>query len=121
MRVLGIDTSCYTTSVALVEDGRIAQERRLLSVAQGERGLRQSSALFQHVERLPELLEALFAHSPGCVDGVCVSTRPRDAEGSYMPVFKAGECAARAIAAAQGVPLVETSHQQGHIRAAPGG
>ena len=118
MRVLGIDTSCYTTSVALVEDGRIAQERRLLSVAQGERGLRQSSALFQHVERLPELLEALFAHSPGCVDGVCVSTRPRDAEGSYMPVFKAGECAARAIAAAQGVPLVETSHQQGHIRAA---
>lgn len=46
MRVLGIDTSCYTTSVALVEDGRIAQERRLLSVAQGERGLRQSSALF---------------------------------------------------------------------------
>ena len=118
MRVLGIDTSCYTTSVALVEDGRIAQERRLLSVAQGERGLRQSSALFQHVERLPELLEALFAHSPGCVDGVCVSTRPRDAEGSYMPVFKAGECAARAIAAAQGVRIVATSHQQGHIRAA---
>lgn len=118
MRVLGIDTSCYTTSVALVEDGRIAQERRLLSVAQGERGLRQSSALFQHVERLPELLEALFAHSPGCVDGVCVSTRPRDAEGSYMPVFKAGECAARAIAAAQGVRSVATSHQQGHIRAA---
>ena len=118
MRILGIDTSCYTTSVALVEDGRIAQERRLLSVAQGERGLRQSSALFQHVERLPELLEALFAHSPGCVDGVCVSTRPRDAAGSYMPVFKAGECVAHAIAAAQGVPLMETSHQQGHIRAA---
>ena len=113
MRVLGIDTSCYTTSVALAEEGRVSQERRLLSVAQGERGLRQSSALFQHVERLPELLEALFARCRASVDAVCVSTRPRDAEGSYMPVFKAGECAARAIAAAQGVPLVEPATSRG--------
>ena len=118
MRVLGIDTSCYTTSVALIDDGQIFQQRRLLSVQLGERGLRQSEALFQHIERLPDLLGALFAYSPGVVDAVCVSTRPRNVEGSYMPVFLAGVCSARSIATAQGIRMIETSHQQGHIRAA---
>ena len=49
MRVfLGIDTSAYTTSLCLVgEDGRIlADERIVLEVASGSRGLRQSEALF---------------------------------------------------------------------------
>ena len=43
MIFLGIDTSCYTTSVAAVdENGNLAAEaRKLLSVADGERGLRQ--------------------------------------------------------------------------------
>ena len=42
--VLGIDTSCYTTSAALVSpEGEIlAASRRLLSVPQGERGHRQT-------------------------------------------------------------------------------
>ena len=113
MRILGIDTSCYTTSVALVEDGRIAQERACSASPRANAGCANPAPLFQHVERLPELLEALFAHSPGCVDGVCVSTRPRDAAGSYMPVFKAGECVAHAIAAAQGVPLMGRATSKG--------
>ena len=46
---LGVDTSCYTTSVALAgETGVLCSRRRLLDVAQGARGLRQSEALFQH-------------------------------------------------------------------------
>ena len=60
--VLGIDTSNYTTSLALAAlDGRIeADERRLLQVKQGERGLRQSDALYQHMENLPEMILKLF-------------------------------------------------------------
>lgn len=45
---LGIDTSNYKTSLAVTdEDGHIiADSRRFLEVKKGERGLRQSDALF---------------------------------------------------------------------------
>ncbi|MEG0935501.1 MAG: O-sialoglycoprotein endopeptidase [Clostridia bacterium] len=120
MATLGVDTSCYRTSLALVEgDAILGDVRRLVEVPEGGRGVRQSEGLFQHVERIGALCEALFAGAPGArVDAVCVSTRPRPVEGSYMPVFLAGEAVARAIAAAQRVPLFTTSHQQGHLRAA---
>ena len=60
--VLGIDTSCYRTSLALAGDGAIvAQRRQLLFVARGARGLRQSDALFAHVGRLGKLMESMMA------------------------------------------------------------
>ena len=50
MLALGLDTSCYTTSAALCAPGQEPrQERRLLPVAAGERGLRQSEAVFAHI------------------------------------------------------------------------
>ena len=118
--VLGIDTSCYTTSAALAADGRIlGQKRRLLTVEQGERGLMQSEGVFQHVNRLPALIEALMAEAGDVqIEAVCASTRPRPVDGSYMPVFTVGTGYARALAAALRVPFLETSHQEGHIRAA---
>ncbi|MEL7655981.1 MAG: hypothetical protein AAGU75_08745, partial [Bacillota bacterium] len=60
--VLGIDTSNYTTSLALTDHkGKIViDSRKLLTVKQGERGLRQSHALFQHMENLPEMILDLF-------------------------------------------------------------
>ena len=61
MRSLGIDTSNYTTSVAVVEDGAVRQYRRLLPVPEGKRGLRQSEAVFLHTAALPELLEQAFS------------------------------------------------------------
>ena len=82
--VLGIDTSCYTTSAALAADGRIlGQKRRLLTVEQGERGLMQSEGVFQHVNRLPALIEALMAEAGDVqIEAVCASTRPRPVDGS---------------------------------------
>ncbi|MBO4886304.1 MAG: O-sialoglycoprotein endopeptidase [Clostridia bacterium] len=118
--VLGVDTSCYTTSCALANAaGLIGQRRRLLTVEMGGRGLMQSEGVFQHVGRLPALLEALLdeAGHPA-VSAVCASTRPRPVEGSYMPVFTVGEGFARSVAAALNVPFFATSHQEGHIRAA---
>ena len=116
---LGIDTSNYTTSAAAF-DGRDGVNRsRLLDVAPGQLGLRQSDALFSHVKRLPALMEQLFsAVSPGEIQAVAVSTRPRAVEGSYMPCFLAGEAVAKSLAAALGVPCHEVSHQQGHVAAA---
>lgn len=115
-KILGIDTSNYTTSVAVVENGRILYDaRKLLSVEQGQRGLRQSDALFQHVKNLPDLLNSPFAKG---IDAVCVSTKPRPVEGSYMPVFKAGESIASSIAHTSGIPIYKTSHQEGHLEAA---
>ena len=116
---LGIDTSNYTTSAALVlESGQAVQEKRLLPVKEGALGLRQSDALFHHTRQLPELLEALFSRFPARLCGVGVSTRPRNANGSYMPCFLAGEAVARGIAAALRIPLVPTAHQDGHLMAA---
>ena len=116
---LGIDTSNYTTSVAAF-DGRGGVNRsRLLDVAPGQLGLRQSDALFSHVKRLPVLMEQLFSSVfPGEIQAVAVSTRPRAVEGSYMPCFLAGVAVAKSLAAALGVPCHEVSHQQGHVAAA---
>ena len=52
---LGIDTSNYTTSVALFDSitGRMKQQKKLLPVASGNLGLRQSDAVFHHTRQLP--------------------------------------------------------------------
>jgi N6-L-threonylcarbamoyladenine synthase len=117
---LGIDTSNYRTSLAAVDaDGNIAANcRKLLAVRKGERGLRQSEALFQHVENLPVLAGDLFRNiDSDDVACISISTRPRPLEGSYMPVFNAGASLGRSLAAALKVPLYEFSHQEGHIEA----
>ena len=119
--ILGIDTSNYTTSLALVEqDGRVLrEERKLLTVRPGERGLRQQEALFQHVQNFPALREKLFADIDSSrIAAISVSTRPRPVEGSYMPCFTAGASLAHSMAAALNVPCYEFSHQEGHIEAA---
>lgn len=120
MTVLGIDTSCYTTSVAAAgEEGILCSHRKLLPMQQGARGLRQSEAVFAHIRQLPDLYEKALSSLAGRpVDGVCVSARPRDGEDSYMPVFTAGAAFARVIADTLGVPLLTTTHQRGHVRAA---
>lgn len=119
MSVLGLDTSNYTTSVA-VFDGRDGyNESRLLEVRPGELGLRQSDALFQHVKRLPELFAGLECRGwLRTVEAVGASTRPRAVEGSYMPCFLAGSSQGRSLASALGVPFFDHSHQQGHLAAA---
>lgn len=118
---LGIDTSCYTTSVAVVnrQGALIADNRQVLKVKAGQKGLRQSEAVFQHVQNLPLLLEQTAKTVElKQIRGVCVSSAPRNVEGSYMPVFTVGMAAAKTIAISLGVPLFETSHQEGHIMAA---
>ncbi len=119
MLSLGLDTSCYTTSAALCRpDEEPCQTRRLLPVPAGERGLRQSEAVFAHVRQLSELLPALLAQAREPVSCVCASASPRDGEDSYMPVFQVGVSQGKSLAAALKVPFYTVSHQRGHIAAA---
>ena len=118
---IGIDTSNYTTSVAVADaEGRvIANLKAPLPVKAGERGLRQSDAVFAHVKNLPllteQLQEILHAYRPVAV---CYSATPRDAADSYMPCFLAGRVAASALAATADLPVYTCSHQAGHLMAA---
>ena len=118
MTVLGFDTSNYTTSVAVFNGAEGKNVSRLLDVAPGALGLRQSDALFAHVKRLPELADRLFCDMGELrLDAVGASTRPRAVEGSYMPCFLAGQSQAEVLAAALHIPVYSFSHQQGHIAA----
>lgn len=112
---VGFDTSNYTTSLAVCNDGKITQAKKMLTVKKGERGLRQSDAVFQHTVNMPGLLAQLDFKS---VDAVGVSTRPRNVDGSYMPCFLVGEGVAEAFAKGCSAHVYKTSHQVGHILSA---
>ena len=119
--VVGIDTSNYTTSVALMSiDGElIANIKRPLPVKAGECGLRQSDAVFAHVKNIPSAMEEAREYLAGRIPvAVGVSTRPRNIDGSYMPCFLSGVSVAEGIAAVSGIPLYRYSHQCGHVMAA---
>ena len=117
MGVIGIDTSNYTTSVAFFDGTGGENCSKLLPVKSGELGLRQSDAVFAHIKSLPELSGRLFSHVREEIRAVGVSTRPRAVEGSYMPCFLVGLSHATLLSNALHVPLVEVSHQQGHVAA----
>ena len=120
MYVLGIDTSNYTTSLALINENKeVIQRKKLLPVKRGEVGLRQSDAVFHHTQQLYTLYEDLVKDiDTSQIKAVGVSSRPRPVDGSYMPCFTVGINAASVIAATLKVPLFTFSHQEGHIAAA---
>jgi N6-L-threonylcarbamoyladenine synthase len=119
--VVAFDTSNYTTSIAVCDiDGRVVSNLKApLPVKSGERGLRQSDAVFAHTKNLPELCRRLSSVLEGYEPiAVGVSSTPRRAEGSYMPCFLCGMAAAEAFAASLALPVYQTSHQHGHVMAA---
>ena len=121
-RVLGIDTSNYTTSAALsdTDANLMCQSKLLLPVKPGEKGVRQSDAVFHHTAQLPQVISSLREQSGNLknIDAIGVSTRPRNVDGSYMPCFTVGLGTARILSDTLNVPLFACSHQEGHIAAA---
>lgn len=119
--ILGIDTSCYTTSIAAINlNGELMLSRKsAIKVRAGQKGVRQSEGVFQHINNLGELFGNLSAEiGDSEIVAVCASSRPRPVDGSYMPVFSPGYRFAQSIAGITGASLYATSHQEGHIRAA---
>ena len=114
---LGIDTSNYTTSIALVEDAKVVKnEKIILNVKEGERGLRQSDAVFAHTVNLPRVVKALG--ELGEISGIGYSATPRDEKDSYMPCFLVGEAFAESMGSLCGIKTYRFSHQAGHVMAA---
>lgn len=117
---LGIDTSNYTTSLALYncETKEIISKKKLLPVKPGEKGIRQSDAVFHHTVQLPELITELFDGNKYNINSIGVSVKPCNEDKSYMPCFLAGVSVAVSLSEAMNVPLYKYSHQDGHIMAA---
>ncbi len=117
---LGLDTSAYTTAMALVDQAEqlVWEKRMILPVREGALGLRQSEAVFAHLQNLPRLWEE-GARELGraSLAAVAASTRPRPVEGSYMPVFKVSEAFGMLIAQTLGLLFLPSSHQEGHLTA----
>jgi N6-L-threonylcarbamoyladenine synthase len=118
---VGVDTSCYTTSVAAFDEkgNLMADERIPLVVAKGGRGLAQSEMVFQHVNNLPKLFVRMREQigTEAAVDSISATSRPRPLEESYMPVFRAGLSIAESVAAGVGCECLQFSHQENHILA----
>lgn len=119
-KFLGIDTSNYTTSVALTDENGIviADKKQMLTVKKGARGLRQQEAVFQHIKNMPKLFASLCKEiDKNDIKAIGVSSAPRLMEGSYMPVFEAGKSFAHVLGSMLRIPVYEFSHQEGHIKA----
>ena len=141
---LGMDTSCYTTSVALLDEAGalVGEARQILSVKPGRCGLQQSEMGGQHTRNLPRLVEEAVeqvlqsgrgegaaVRSAGATGlaglaaagyelaAIGVSGYPRPLENSYMPAFLAGLSVARSLAAVTGAKLEVISHQENHLEA----
>lgn len=117
---LGLDTSAYTTSLALVDrDEKLILDNRLpLPVKKGSLGMRQSEAVFAHIAHMSKLWEeGIGSYKGSVITAVASSTRPRPAEGSYMPVFKVSEAFGKFLAQTAGLLFLPSSHQEGHVMA----
>lgn len=117
---IGIDTSCYTTSLAVCNiAGDVLLNRRImLPVGENEKGLRQSDAVFLHIRNIQELMLEKKLGSLGQIKAVAVSAAPRPQPGSYMPVFQVCKSIGATIASAAGALFFESTHQHAHIHAA---
>lgn len=118
--VLGLDTSCYTTSAALMDrkGNLLANCRKLLTVKPGKRGLAQSEMVFQHTRNLPEIFkQALTAAGDVKIVAIAASNCPRPVPGSYMPAFLVGYGYAEVLSAMNSLPFNVLSHQENHILA----
>lgn len=117
---IGIDTSNYTSSVAVYnsETKQMISNKLLLPVEENKCGLRQSDAVFYHVKQIGDVVKETLAQIDGSVSAVGVSLTPCDDEKSYMPCFLVGKLIAEVLSAAYKVKTYYFSHQRGHIAAA---
>ncbi len=116
--ILGIDTSCYTTSIAVMnlQGQLLADERQILEVKEGGCGLAQSEMVFQHTRNLPKLMNKInFADLKLCA--VAATNKPRPLVDSYMPAFLTGFGLAQNLAQVLSLPLYALSHQENHLAA----
>lgn len=117
-RVLGIETSCDDTSVAVLEDGRTLRAHLVAAqdVHQLYGGVVPELASRAHLELLPPLVERALADAglaPHDLSGVAV-TRAPGLVGSLV----VGVAFAKAFAFAHHLPLAGVNHIEAHLHSA---
>ncbi len=119
MKLLGIETSCDETAVAVVEDGRHLRSNVIASQIEIHRrygGVVPEVASRQHIlQIMPVIREALERAdcTLGEVDGVAVTYGP-----GLAGALLVGVNAAKALSMALEVPLIGVNHLEGHVYAA---
>jgi N6-L-threonylcarbamoyladenine synthase len=117
-RVLGIETSCDETAVAVVDDGREVRANLLSSQAHlHERfgGVVPEVASRAHLEAINPMIDLTLERAGTSlreVDAVAVTVGP-----GLVGALLVGIAAAKALAMALEVPLVGVNHLEGHIYA----
>ena len=118
MKVLGIETSCDETAVAVVEDGRKVLSNLISSQAHLHEkfgGVVPEVASRAHLENINPLIETALAEaSVGLpdVEAVAVTVGP-----GLVGALLVGVAAAKAVALGRAVPLIGVNHLEGHIYA----
>ncbi|MFP4498890.1 MAG: tRNA (adenosine(37)-N6)-threonylcarbamoyltransferase complex transferase subunit TsaD [Vulcanimicrobiota bacterium] len=118
MLILGIESSCDETSVALVEDGKNAIANLVssqINIHSEFGGVVPELACRRHVEVINPLLDKLFKDSHyklEQVDAVAVTNGP-----GLVGALLIGVAAAKAIAFSINIPLIGVNHLEGHIYA----
>src|SRR6266704_5588134 len=116
MRVLGIETSCDETAVAVVEDGRKVLSNLISSQAHlHERfgGVVPEVASRAHLESINPLIDMAMMEAGIALqdlDAVAVTIGP-----GLIGALLVGVAGAKALALSLGVPLIGVNHLEGHI------
>lgn len=118
MIVLGIETSCDDTGVAVVRDGHEILSNLVASQEDHARfgGVVPEIAARKHVEVLPAMLDAALEDAGvqlADLDGVAVTRGP-----GLIGALLAGWCFGRGVAQARGLPYVGVHHLAAHVHGA---
>jgi N6-L-threonylcarbamoyladenine synthase len=111
--MLGIETSCDETGIAVVEDGRriLANEvASQIAIHAPFGGVVPEIASRQHTRCITQLTEKALAESGGKIDAVAATVGP-----GLMGSLMVGVNFAKALSYAWKVPFVPVHHLEGHI------
>ena len=118
MRVLGIETSCDETAVAIYDGDRGLLANRVFSQIERHRphgGVVPELASREHIERLLPMIRAALAEAglaPQAIDGIAYTAGP-----GLIGALLVGATVARSLAYAWGVPVLGIHHLEGHLLA----
>jgi N6-L-threonylcarbamoyladenine synthase len=118
MLVLGIETSCDETAVALYDGRKGLLANRVFSQVELHRahgGVVPELASRDHIERLLPMIEKALAEAgigAQAIDGVAYTAGP-----GLIGALLVGACLGRALGYAWGVPVVGVHHLEGHLLA----
>lgn len=118
MRVLGIETSCDETGVAIYDLNQGLLAHRLYSQVELHAdygGVVPELASRDHVRKLLPLINEVMAEArtePSQIDGIAYTAGP-----GLIGALLVGACVGRSLAFAWGVPAIGVHHMEGHLLA----